>query len=233
MTFLLRPEQGGESGAMKMRFDIWKRKGKKKTLGQSLVEFAILLPLVLLMLSGLIEFGIMLNYYLDVIDAAREAARFAADADPIRDSAGNYIDPNPQFYTLVQTLAMQSLKAGSDNRIDWLPPHNCATRHGDIVISAFGVMQNGGSPIVSGRFPSGSPLGLSLCGHYTSKFTTAQIQAKLDPAAPTTGLVLVEIFYDYQQTLALPWITAFVPNPIHLHAYSIMPNANVEPTPTP
>lgn len=216
--------------------DLRNRDGKKKSLGQSLVEFAILLPVVLLMLSGLIEFGIMLNYYLDVIDAAREAARFAADADPIRDTSGNYIDPNPQFYTLVQTLAKQSLKAGSDNRIDWLPPHdNCATDiHGDIVISAFGVMNNGGSPIVSARFPAGSgENGLSLCGHYVSKFTSAMIQSKLDPAAPTTGLVLVEIFYEYQQTLALPWITAFVPNPIHLHAYSIMPNANVEPTPTP
>lgn len=221
---------------MKLPGDIGKRAGKKKTLGQSLVEFAILLPLVLLMLSGLIEFGIMLNYYLDVIDAAREAARFAADADPIRNASGTYIDPNPQFYTMVQTLAKQSLKAGSDNRIDWLPPRdNCATDiHGDIVISAFGVINNGGSPIVSARFPAGSgENGLSLCGHETSKFTSAMIQAKLDPAAPTTGLVLVEIFYEYQQTLALPWITAFVPNPIHLHAYSIMPNANVEPTPTP
>ncbi len=225
---------------MKMRIDIWKRNGKKKTLGQSLVEFAILLPLVLLMLSGLVEFGFMLNYYLDVIDAAREAARFAADADPIRDASGNYLDPNLNFYGLVQLLAMQSLKTGSDNRIDWLPPtDDCTTnRHGNIVISAFGVMQDGGSgtPIVSARFPSGWPDGYTLCsgaGHPTSKFTIADIQARLDPAAPTTGLVLVEIFYDYQQTLALPWITAFVPNPIHLYAYSIMPNANVEPTPTP
>jgi hypothetical protein len=45
--------------------------------------------------------------------------------------------------------------------------------------------------------------------------------------------VLVEIYFDYDQVLGLPWITAFVPNPVHLHAYTIMPNANVEPTPTP
>lgn len=220
---------------MKMPGDFLNRAGKKKTLGQSLVEFSILLPLVLLMLSGLIEFGIMLNYYLDVIDAAREAARFAADADPIRDANGIYMDPSPNFYPMIQTLAKESLKAGSDGRINWVDHTNCATDiHGDIVISAFGVKNNGGSPIVSARFPAGwGENGLSLCGHYTSKFTSAMIQSKLDPAAPTTGLVLVEIFYEYQQTLALPWITAFVPNPIHLHAYSIMPNANVEPTPTP
>jgi hypothetical protein len=57
--------------------------------------------------------------------------------------------------------------------------------------------------------------------------------ARLDSVAPTSGLVMVEIFYDYHMVLALPWITAFVPNPIPLHAYTIMPNANVEPTPTP
>ena len=45
----------------------------------------MLLPVLLIMISGLIEFGIMLNYYLDLIDAAREAARWASDADPIRD----------------------------------------------------------------------------------------------------------------------------------------------------
>jgi hypothetical protein len=33
--------------------------------------------------------------------------------------------------------------------------------------------------------------------------------------------------------LGLPWITMFVPDTITLHAYSIMPNAYVEPTPTP
>lgn len=227
---------------MKMHLSWGNRKGKK-SVGQSLVEFAILLPLVLLMLSGLIEFGIMLNYYLDVIDAAREAARFAADADPIRKPDGTYIDPYDPFYTMVEDLAKQSLKAASDNRIDWIkwetldPLHYCSHINGDIVISAFGVVKDGGGPgvpIVSARFPGGSgENGLSLCGHYTSKFTSAMIQSKLDAAAPTTGLVLVEIFYEYQQTLALPWITAFVPNPIHLHAYSIMPNANVEPTPTP
>jgi hypothetical protein len=46
-------------------------------------------------------------------------------------------------------------------------------------------------------------------------------------------LVLIEIFYDYNMVLGLPWITAFVPDPIGLYAYSIMPNPNVEPTPTP
>jgi hypothetical protein len=223
----------------------WFRRGRAKSIGQSLVEFTVLLPVLLIMLSGLIEFGIMLNYYLDLIDAAREAARFAADADPIRDpNTGAYLDPNPAFYDNVQTLAMDSLKAASDNRIDWpklkamYPATFCNYVNGDIVISAFGTLNKEPPPgtpaVVDKRFPVAfGDSGVSLCNHYTSNLTSAQIQSRLDPDAPTGGLVMVEIFYDYQQVLALPWITAFVPNPVHLHAYTIMPNANVEPTPTP
>ncbi len=55
----------------------------KKSLGQSFVEFAILLPLLLMMLSGLIEFGFMLNTYLDLINSAREVARYLANDDPL------------------------------------------------------------------------------------------------------------------------------------------------------
>lgn len=43
--------------------------------GQSLVEFAILLPLLLLLLMGILEFGIMLNSYLTIHNSAREGAR--------------------------------------------------------------------------------------------------------------------------------------------------------------
>jgi Flp pilus assembly protein TadG len=43
--------------------------------GQSLVEFAILLPLLLLLLMGILEFGLMLNSYLSINNSAREGAR--------------------------------------------------------------------------------------------------------------------------------------------------------------
>ena len=43
--------------------------------GQSLIEFAILLPLLLLVLMGILEFGLMLNSYLSINNSAREGAR--------------------------------------------------------------------------------------------------------------------------------------------------------------
>lgn len=53
----------------------------------------------------------------------------------------------------------------------------------------------------------------------------------LSSSAPNTGLVVVEIFYAYKQLLALPLFTAFIPDPIQVHAYSIMPLSAAEPTP--
>lgn len=50
-------------------------KSLKNEKGQSLIEFAILLPLLLLLLMGILEFGLMLNAYLSINNSAREGAR--------------------------------------------------------------------------------------------------------------------------------------------------------------
>jgi hypothetical protein len=50
--------------------------------GQTLVEIALVFPFVLLLLAGLIEVGHYVNTYLTVLDASREAARYAADLNP-------------------------------------------------------------------------------------------------------------------------------------------------------
>ena len=63
-----------------------------------------------------------------------------------------------------------------------------------------------------------------------SHFTSDQIQALLDPTAPNTAVVLVEVFYNYNQLLKLPWITAFVPDPQRLHSYTIIPVPAAEPS---
>ena len=43
--------------------------------GQSLVEFAIILPLILLIVMGIAQFGLLFNSYLTVQNATREGAR--------------------------------------------------------------------------------------------------------------------------------------------------------------
>lgn len=46
--------------------------------GQTLVETALVLPLIILILMGIIDFGMMFNNYLIVSNASREGARNAA-----------------------------------------------------------------------------------------------------------------------------------------------------------
>jgi Flp pilus assembly protein TadG len=50
----------------------------KNNRGQALVEFALVLPVLLLLVVGAMEFGLIINEYLVVTEAAREGARSAA-----------------------------------------------------------------------------------------------------------------------------------------------------------
>ncbi len=50
-------------------------KMKKNQKGQALVELAITLPILLLLVMGIAQFGMMLNAYLTIQNSAREGAR--------------------------------------------------------------------------------------------------------------------------------------------------------------
>jgi Flp pilus assembly protein TadG len=58
----------------------------KQARGQSLVEFALVLPLLMILVFGIIDFGMGLRSYISLTNATREGARFAA----IGGSAGAY-----------------------------------------------------------------------------------------------------------------------------------------------
>lgn len=208
------------------------------------MEIAILFPLLLMLLSGIIEFGFLLNQYLNLLDGAREAARFASDGDPFVRQPANQncslaLGPITQdFYNQAACLAQQvALPIRLDSAKD------------DVVISAYGVADGS----VVARYPASPqdpPAGAETAGEWhlmgvgggcdpaddncnPSRFNTARINPLLSGFAPNTGIVVVEIYYDYDQVLALPWITAFVPDPIHVHTYAIMPLVAAEPPPTP
>jgi Flp pilus assembly protein TadG len=50
------------------------RRGRRED-GQALVEFAIIAPLLLLLVTGIIQFGLMFNAYITLTDAVRSGAR--------------------------------------------------------------------------------------------------------------------------------------------------------------
>jgi len=125
--------------------------------GQSFVELAALLPVLLILLAGMIEIGAYGNDYMNTLDATREAARFGSNLDPELTSffpfdmrPGNVPFPDVRllsptalreicdngettnFYYEVACLALQNMPVGA---IDM--------NHGDdIVITVIGV-QNG------------------------------------------------------------------------------------------
>ncbi|MEW6401442.1 MAG: TadE/TadG family type IV pilus assembly protein [Chloroflexota bacterium] len=201
------------------------KRGKRKSTGQSLVEVAIALPVLLLIFSGLVEFGFMLNHYVSLTDATRETARYFANYDPFNaDGTDNY----DTFYLYAAGYLKGKLEpdmdleagteAQSSRRIMLDPLAD------DIVITVFSIC-NGN---VVARYPTAGDY--RWRGNDASRFTNEEIESRLVGSAPATGVLLVEVFYDYHMVLALPWITAIIPNPVPLHSYTIMPLSAAEPS---
>lgn len=56
--------------------------------GQTMTEFAIVLPVLVVLLFGIIQFGILFNNYVTLTDAARAGARAAAVSRQASDPTG-------------------------------------------------------------------------------------------------------------------------------------------------
>jgi Flp pilus assembly protein TadG len=50
-------------------------KSLKNQKGQALVEFAIIIPILFMLVMGILQFGMMLNSYLAIENASSEGAR--------------------------------------------------------------------------------------------------------------------------------------------------------------
>jgi hypothetical protein len=60
--------------------------------GQGMVEFALTLPLLLVLVVGVMEFGRLLFYYSSITTGTREAARYGAASGPAGGSGAYYQD---------------------------------------------------------------------------------------------------------------------------------------------
>ena len=56
--------------------------------GQTMAEFAIVLPILIVLLFGIVQFGILFNNYVTLTDAARAGARAAAVSRQSGDPTG-------------------------------------------------------------------------------------------------------------------------------------------------
>jgi hypothetical protein len=214
---------------------------------------ALAFPILLLILAGTLEVGKYFNDYLTILDATREAARYAADSgldlhwpgelkEDWPDHVGSLCDKD--FSYQAACLALQNISGIAFNK---------ATD--DIVVSAMSVDGNGH---IVARFPQKCPSsapaflpnycdskvssdeqGWSYCSHVvqvnagstyckpaSSYFSNAAVESLLaqSPNSPATGLVLVEIYRRHKQFLGLiPPGMAFLPQEVVMHAYTMMP----------
>lgn len=106
-----------------------RKNGRRRDRGASLVEFALVLPLLTLFLFGIIEFGIAYNKKQTVNSAAREGARTAAvpvnDADDVVSAATSAYQPENGDLTITITVNGSEVSGGD---------HPCEDEEGSTVV---------------------------------------------------------------------------------------------------
>lgn len=85
-----------------------RRNPKRDERGQAMVEFALLAPLFMLIVAGIIQFGVGLNFWLDMQRIANQGARWAA----VNRYPGCTSGTSPCSPTLQEYLASEPVSGG-------------------------------------------------------------------------------------------------------------------------
>jgi hypothetical protein len=264
----------------------------RPTRGQSFVELAIMMPIMILLIAGMTEVVFVFNDFLQMLDGVRAGARYISDSNPYPTDLGDPANPTtvPSGYDKVMdcnttlNFFRQAACVTEKNLLPITLKYSTATSRArdvstgqckspsphtdDIVISIFGThvwdpSHTGTNQVDTVRYynnmvdttptpdvgklvvddfsnPKGKDSGWSRAedlsngqGGMCSQFTFGQVQALLINSAPSTGIVLVEVFYGHAQLFDLPVFYDFIPNPIPLWTYAFFPLVSAEPTVTP
>jgi hypothetical protein len=289
----------------------------RKHPAQSLLELALVLPVLIILLLTLVEVGFIVARYLDLLDLTREAARFASTHDPaayieyhkqyaVNPSTANLIHDldcytnngitdfdffydtscvfappasapecigNPPYCNGLNNYSKLQVRTAPNAAAPVVPcsGSSCSQRLvdlDDVLISVFtvrnypaGAPKNGTDTGVkvsdiwpkspyAGYWALSNPNGEAARRPYENWKYDCQGELIDPPATPyytedvldqylvddvniaNKGYVAVEVFYCYYQVVANPALTLFVPNPLRLHAYTLMPLPEAQPTPT-
>lgn len=198
----------------------------RKSKAQSLTEFAIALPILILLLSGVVEYGFALNYYLSLLDATRESARYYSKLDPfLYDTNRNIVGDNSLFYGGAAGMALNNLDPTLDpeftddpyvGRIISLNPET-----DEVIITVYSRSDSG---VVS--YPTAGSFRL-FASDTESLFTSEEVEGLFENDTPEAGLLIVEVHYTYNAVMNLPWISPLFP--MKLRAYTIMPLPAADP----
>lgn len=220
--------------------------------GQSLVEMALIAPILILMLLGVFEVGYALRGYLVLVNANREAARFAA--------RGRFVNFNPPDgvsigYENVISHTMSSLSGQIDYELEGADPNgtviishyfidtgfpcdpptpcNCSALTPTSVNQADDNIKYPGNVVTYTKiFPESNPLGVVT--HFAPDATKEKFRMEnelfncslvnQDPSAnpSVNSVIIVEMFYWQDQLLGAPVIAQLFPNPVPLYASTVM-----------
>jgi hypothetical protein len=230
--------------------------------GQSLVELSGIVIIFMLVIAAVVEFGFLINAYLHVVDGARESARMDSNSLPFYEdpSTGN-IDPavpDLKFYVVTAAMVARTMSPIDLNpyqKDDVVisvytasftgKPNDDATAP-DMV--QFPKDNPNGWSMCENFTEMEDPANISdlpqtlkdyktgwddkSCTAQKSMFDKDAIKLRLGTTAPATGVLVVEVFYHYSQVLGLPLISQYLPNPMPVYTYTIMPMSAADPTPT-
>jgi Flp pilus assembly protein TadG len=201
---------------------------------QSMVEFAIALPVLLLLLTGMVEFGFMLNTYLSIQDAARATARRYSTVNPFNADGTD----NLAFYQDAALYAVDLLAPAGDPQARQIVIEE---GRDNILVSLVGVeVTESTDPNVPDSISSITRYsGAEFYQLFTAtnppttfvddNITTFLTTGGAEPA--DAGLLIIEIYYGYEGTLNLPWLRPiFSPeNPSMLYVSVVMPTIYAKP----
>jgi len=91
----------------------------KREEGQALVEFALILPLFLMIVVGIIQFGVALNFWLDLQRVVNQGARWAAVncGQTATNPGSDPCLPKNAPFTLVQKLREDIISRGNNPEV--------------------------------------------------------------------------------------------------------------------
>ncbi len=204
---------------------------RQKSLGQSLVEFGVALPILILLFSGMVEFGFMLNTYLSLQDAVRTAARRYSNENPLMKVNG-VVEDDITFYEGAAQNVVDALDLNAKQIV--VDP----TRD-NVLISVLTVRVDEDADPDAIESITRHPEDAEFFRLYSdtspnSIYGDVEIADYLtsNNSVPVDmGLLIIEVFYSYEGVLHLPWTEPFFSeaNPTMLYNSTIIPLVAVKP----
>lgn len=152
--------------------------GRKKQKGQGLVEFALVLPFLLVLVVGIVEMGVILNRQITVVNAAREGARFGAyGAEPDAVYAQTLLATSQMFDFTDENAVVAVINATTNDT------------------------GTGFTEWITNTYPISATI-----PHVTQQEVLDQLNEEGDAA--DLKLVVVDVRYDHESVLGLPVVGA-------------------------